>query len=224
MLTQTKIELARALWACGAVQIDCEEGFRLKLHETQPDAPLSPIYLNLRTADHPLNPGFLTPEIMEMIGECFSEMELSARIPQLFADIPNAGGPFGDQFERISRMWDNPPGRLQLEKIINDDGTRHISDSIRGDYDPGMLCLLVDELITGADTKREAIKALESNGLSVIGVLLLVDRGQGGSEALIYEGYEVFFVFALRELLDFYLEDGLMSQEDYDQVVAYLAT
>lgn len=223
MLTGIKALLAQALWDCGAIKIDCEDGFELKLHQTQPDAPKSPIYLNLRTKDHPKNPGLLTPEIMELVGDCFAELELTAQVPQRFADIPNAGGPFGDQFQRISQDWDNPPGRLTLEKIIEDDGTRYISGEIEGDYDPGMTCLLVDELITGADTKLEAIGALESNGLTVAGVLLLADRGQGGSELLRAQGYEVFYVFTLQELLSFYLDTQTISQSDYDQIVDYLA-
>ena len=42
-----------------------ERGFRLKLHEKTPLAPLSPIYLNLRTPDNP-KPGPLTLEIVEL--------------------------------------------------------------------------------------------------------------------------------------------------------------
>ena len=37
--------LARALFACGAVKFGA---FKLKLHQTNPDAPLSPIYFNMR--------------------------------------------------------------------------------------------------------------------------------------------------------------------------------
>src|SRR5260370_16747363 len=44
-MTEHQRAFADALLACGAAKFGA---FRLKLHEAQPDAPLSPIYLDLR--------------------------------------------------------------------------------------------------------------------------------------------------------------------------------
>ena len=44
-MTATQRAFADALLACGAVKFGA---FRLKLHEREPDAPLSPIYVDLR--------------------------------------------------------------------------------------------------------------------------------------------------------------------------------
>jgi len=69
--------LARRLWAVGAVKDKMhpdavqrpsgERGFLLKLHEKDPDAPLSPVYFNLRTPGNP-KPGLLVPAIVEIAG------------------------------------------------------------------------------------------------------------------------------------------------------------
>ena len=58
------IILADELFDLGAIQFG---NFKLKLHEKNPNAPLSPIYLNLRTPDNP-KPGNLTLKIVAQIG------------------------------------------------------------------------------------------------------------------------------------------------------------
>ena len=54
---QTREEFARMLFALGAFQdrraSPQGRGFRLKLHERNPSAPLSPFYFSLRAADNP---------------------------------------------------------------------------------------------------------------------------------------------------------------------------
>ncbi len=45
--------LAEDLFAGKVVQVDTKEGFKLKLHETNPDEPRSPIFLNIRTPNNP---------------------------------------------------------------------------------------------------------------------------------------------------------------------------
>src|SRR3989344_4810594 len=60
-----------------------ERGFKLKLHEKNPLAPLSPFYLNLRTPDNP-KPGPLTPEVVDLGAYC---MLLLARRRKLEYDV-----------------------------------------------------------------------------------------------------------------------------------------
>ena len=70
-LTGDHAKLAQLLFKVGAIKFGA---FKLKLHEKDPDAPLSPIYLNLRTDRHPENPGPLTDEMMNLIGSLFRLM------------------------------------------------------------------------------------------------------------------------------------------------------
>jgi uridine monophosphate synthetase len=195
-------ELAMRLFDLGAIKFGA---FKLKLHETQPDAPLSPIYANLRTKDHPKNPGPLDDETMDLIGKMY-ERRLDLDMFDCFADIPDAGAPFGDQIEKLLARKGVSKSRLHLAKVFREDNTRYITDEIEGDYQPGDRCLLVDDLITGADTKLEAIKALEAKGLDVVAVLVVLDREQGGSTYLEQAGYPVFALLMLDILLDMFVE------------------
>lgn len=220
--TWQEVQLAEALWRVGSVKVATrpEDYFTLKLHETEPDAPKSPIYLNLRTADHPKNPGPLTPEIMVRIGDL-----LRVRLPRqfdCFADLPDAGKPFGDQWERVTSGLEVPPRRLTLYKEHLPDGARRIAELVDGDYAAGMSCLVLDDLITKAHTKFEGINALRAAGLIVEDILVVVDRQQGGAQQLAEQGVRLHSIFKLVALLGFYLECGKISREKYDELIAYL--
>lgn len=215
------LRLADMLFELGAIKFGA---FRLKLHETQPDAPLSPIYLMLRTKDHPKNPGPLTFEAMELIGDLFGQVLSTSGAAEYrrYVGIPNAGEPFADQ---IGRIWDgmyNPPTRLRLKKT-EQDRRRRISDSVEGEYEPGGVVLVVDDLITQADSKLEAIRTLEAKGLVVKDVLVLVDRMQGGREQLEEVGYRLHSVFTLERLLLRYVDTGVIDASKADEVRQYLA-
>jgi uridine monophosphate synthetase len=215
-----KGQLADLLFELGAIKFD-PVGFRLKLHETQPDAPLSPIYLELRDATHPKKPGPLTPEAMGLIGDLM--WELPMRYFRRYADIPEAGDPFGDQMERHVLRRAHPAERVRLHKEVRPDGSRRITEQVDGDYEDGDVCLLVDDLITQADTKLEAVKALESAGMYVDEVIVLVDRQQGGARQLRGNGYDLRAVYLLEELLAYYVSRDYIDQAMADKVMGYIA-
>ena len=143
-----------------------------------------------------------------------------------FVDIPEAGTPFGDQIRRVVGMYVmTTMGRLQLHKTTFDDGTRQIDRTVSVAYgDPpeeGDGVLLVDDLITKAGTKLEAIRALESHGLRVRIVLVLVDRGTG-AEDLRKLGYNVIAIMSLTDMIEHYKLVGSISMAEYHVVRKYL--
>jgi len=66
--------------------------FVLKLHEHNPSAPLSPIYINLRN---------LPEEVLDHIGKVLAEIE-SQETPDFCAGIPNAGIPIAQAYSKFS--------------------------------------------------------------------------------------------------------------------------
>jgi len=64
-----KQQLAVELYNAGAIQFGA---YQLKMHEEHPDAPLSPIYINLRMPPK----GVLTEETIEKIGTALYEETL----------------------------------------------------------------------------------------------------------------------------------------------------
>src|SRR5262249_2981402 len=149
-------ELARALYEAGAIQFGA---FRLKLHETRPDAPLSPLYINLRLLrSHPDQMDVSVTAYQALLAEC--EFDLPA-------DVPMAATPFVAILSHLTRV----PQITPREPKTHGSGAR-----IDGVYQPGQTAVVIDDLVTGADSKLEAIRVLEDAGLTVRDVLVLVDR------------------------------------------------
>ena len=135
----------------------------------------------------------------------------------MVAGIPRAGEPLAEVVSRLSRR-----PLIKLGKKIEGD-TRKIDSIVSGEYRPGQLVLLVDDLITQADTKKEAIGVCENGKLVVAGVVVLVDREQGGSEDLGKAGYTLYAAFLLSILLGYYVQVGKINQAKRDEVMSYIA-
>ena len=62
---------------------------------------------------------------------------------------------------------------------------------IEGVYEPGERVLLVEDVVTAGGAALEAVRALRSEGLEVARALCVLDRAEGGAEALAEEGVEL---------------------------------
>jgi orotidine-5'-phosphate decarboxylase len=184
--------------------------FRLKLHEKNPDAPLSPIYLNLRN---------LPEKIYQTIAELKAENLKNERYGYI-SGVPNAGNSIADALKNLTNM---PNIKLQKTEI---DGKRRVvaEQNVSKLYARmgDVICdvVVVDDLITQADSKLEAIEAL---GLPIKKVMVVVDREQGGREQLERKGYKLEAIFSLtKDLLPLYVRRKKITQETADAVTKYL--
>ena len=92
-----------------------ERGFILKLHEKS-DAPLSPIFLNLRTPDNP-KPGPLTPEIVNLAASCMQALELEKRLTfDAIVGVPQAGELFATAFSSTCRETMYPSREMGVRR------------------------------------------------------------------------------------------------------------
>lgn len=213
-----KKQMAEILFDIGAIKFGA---FKLKLHEKNPQAPLSPIYLNFRTPDNP-KPGPLKDEIISMIGIFLRNLsELLDLKYHHVAGIPRAGDPIAESFFKIASAKYPFLTILKLVKEESESG-RQIVGIAEGKYCQGQIVLLIDDLITQADSKLEAIKTVEENELVVEDILVLVDREQGGIQQLKDLGYNVRAVFTLSELLGYYLLIGKIDRSMFEKVIYYL--
>jgi uridine monophosphate synthetase len=209
-----KTKLAIKLLKAGAVEFG---EFQLKMHEKYPDAPLSPIYLNLRVPPK----GNLTNEIVDEIGQLLWDVVLEKkRIFQVVAGLPKAGDPIAKAFVKASAGILASDRLIFLKKEETMAG-RRILPATNGSFYHGETVIIIDDLITGADTKIEAVEALRLNGLITKDCLVLVDRQQGGKEELAKHGIQLHSVFTMSELLDIYIERGLINEETKKEVSEY---
>jgi uridine monophosphate synthetase len=202
-LTAKQRAFADALLSSGAVKFGA---FRLKLHETQPDAPLSPIYVDLRVLRS-------FPDALDTAVAALVEL-IAARDLEFarYADVPMAATPLVAVLSHVTRI---PMITPREPKSHGAGGT------INGTWTPGETVLLIDDLVTPAESKLEAIRVLEANGLRVRDVAVLVDREQGGVEQLAASGYRLHAAVMLGQLLDYWRSSGGMDQTTYDRVQEY---
>lgn len=203
MLTDKRKRLALQLFDIGAIKFGA---FKLKLHEKKPDAPLSPIYIDLR-----LLRSF--PDVMDSAVEVYQELAGGLKFG-IYADVPTAATPIVAVLSHLTRV-----PMISPRKEEKGHGMKRPID---GAFKEGQVALLIDDLVTRADSKLEAISALEENGLNVDDVVVLMDREQGGVEELKKRGYGCHTAFKLKELLKFYVDSGKISQEQYDKTIDYL--
>jgi orotate phosphoribosyltransferase len=81
-----------------------------------------------------------------------------------------------------------PIDAFTVRKEPKQHGTRRL---IEGNLAPGARAVVVEDVITSGGSALKAIDAVEQADGQVIGVLALVDRQQGGREAIETRGYPV---------------------------------
>jgi orotate phosphoribosyltransferase len=80
--------------------------------------------------------------------------------------------------------------------------THGTSRRIEGCFDPGNRVVVVEDVITTGASALEAARALTAERASVLGVLAVVDRGEGGMEAIERAGLAAHALVSCAELLE----------------------
>ncbi len=219
MLQGKYAEVADRLFEVGAVQFGA---FRLKHHQIQPDAPLSPVYLNVRTPDNP-NPGPVTQELAGEIAALMYELIQETRGVDFryVAGLPGAADLLAD--ELMKHLDQSSVTQLRLA-TVEDEGGSLISGVYEVDWGiPGNV-LLVDDFVASSDSELEAVSVLEEVGLEVRDLVVLVDYEQGGTEYLVMEqSIRTSYAFTLTDLLEHYADTGKIAQAQADEAMDYLA-
>jgi orotate phosphoribosyltransferase len=94
---------------------------------------------------------------------------------------------------------DAPPSiqAFSVRKATKQHGTRR---RIEGNFSAGDSVVVVEDVITSGRSASEAIDAITEGGGTVLGVLAVVDREQGGREALEARGISVVVLTTTSEL------------------------
>jgi len=202
-MTEPQKLLADALFEIGAIEFGA---FKLKLHDKNPTAPLSPIYINhrvLRSA---------SPEVKLLACRVYQELTKDLQF-DVYADVPTAITPIVSILSQITGI---PMITPRTDKKTHGSGSQ-----IDGVFRKGDTAVLFDDLITEGDSKFPAIEVLEENSVNVKDVVFLVDREQGGVQLLEKKGYKCHAAFKISDLLRYYLRVGRIDQQKYDEVRNY---
>ncbi|MFH1751176.1 MAG: orotate phosphoribosyltransferase [Candidatus Micrarchaeota archaeon] len=168
---------------------------------------VSPIYIDLRLLAS--YPGLLKAVAREM-GKKLRKLQCDR-----IAGIPYAALPIATALALLA----NKP-MIYTRKELKDYGTKKI---IEGEYKAGERIVVIDDLVTTAKSKFEAIEPLLQEGLIVKDIIVLIDREQGGGEQLRERGLMLHACIELRKMLRLLLKNGKIDAEKYKEVLAFLS-
>jgi orotate phosphoribosyltransferase len=75
-----------------------------------------------------------------------------------------------------------------VRKATKEHGTRRL---VEGNFSAGDRVVVIEDVVTSGGSARQAIEAIRAAGGVVLGVLAVVDREQGGRQAIEMEGIDV---------------------------------
>lgn len=166
----------------------------------------SPIYLDLRRL-------IAHPAILRRAAHAYAQVLNGLNFDRL-AGLPYAALPIGTA---IALEMNRP--LIYPRREAKDYGTKA---AIEGDYAPGEVIAVIDDLATTGDTKIEAIEKLTAAGLVVRDIVVLIDREQGARAMLAQAGYTLHAVTTLPQLLPQWLSAGAISPDQHARVLAFL--
>lgn len=205
-LSRNQKKLALSLFKAGVIKFDFKKGWRLKLHEKNPKAPLSPFYVDLRKLQSHLNT------------KSKAVLALSDLIKKLkydyIAGVPLAAAALASSLaDKVKKPQITPRMDKKTHGEIR---------AIDGDYKKRKRALVVDDLVTSADSKLEVIKVLEKNGLVVKDIAVLFAREQGGVERLAKKGYKLHSALKIKATLKYYAKVKKITNRELEKVLQYL--
>jgi len=166
----------------------------------------SPVYLDLRRL-------VSFPDVLDMAVEAYIDRLISLEYDCL-AGVPYAALPIAAiAASRLKRPMVYP------RKEAKTHGT---SQMVEGVFQPGQRAVLLEDVITSGGSILTAAETLSAAGLSVRDAVVLVDREQGGTDALARQGIQAHAVLSMRQILTRLQAQDLIDQSTYQEVSRYL--
>lgn len=197
--------LAEELWKLNAIEFGDFTLGRTAVH--------SPVYLNLRRLIS--NPKALA-RCARIIREELETL-MSMRNPHVQPFSLVAGVPFGGLHVATAFSLNISTPMIYIHPPSTDK-----SDVIEGIYVRGQTCLVIDDLITGGGSILQTAATLSEAGLVVRDAVTLVDRQEGGRDALKAAGINLVSVLTLEQIVTYLMSAGHIEEEWYRKSMAYI--
>ncbi len=123
------------------------------------------------------------------------------------ADVVGVGGmtlgadPLVTAVSLVSHLRGRPMPAFIVRKTAKGHGTNQFLEGL-SNFKPGDRVALLEDVVTTAGTLLKAIDRVQEAGLTVAGVLTVLDRQEGGTERLAERGFSLSAVFTRQALLD----------------------
>lgn len=149
----------------------------------------SPYYIDCR-------PTTFSARGLALIGEIFFELIKDLEVDAV-GGLTLGADPIAHAVALTSYLKGKPINSFTVRKEAKDHGAGR---RVEGDVRPGDKVVIVEDVVTTGGSTIKAITAAREFGLEVVKVLILVDREEGGRQAVEKAAPQVEAVFTLAEL------------------------
>lgn len=142
----------------------------------------------------------LTAEGHALVGELMFDALDAFPDVKAVAGVELGGCPLASAVSLVSFVRGRPLPALYVRKEVKDHGSKRLVEGDRA-ITKGMPVVILEDVITTGGSTKKAIEKLETVGAKVAGVIALVDRLEGGAEALREAGYPVVAIANRKDFL-----------------------
>lgn len=146
---------------------------------------ISPIYIDCRAI-------ISYPTLLSNVAKALWDKVKHLK-PSLLCGVPYTALPMATAIS----LEQNVP-MLMCRKEVKSYGTKK---QIEGVFKFGQDCLIVEDVVTAGGSVLQVAELLKDQGLQVKDIVVLVDRQQGGKQALMAAGYQLHSIYTLDEII-----------------------
>lgn len=140
----------------------------------------------------------MSPEGMQLIGPLgLEQIETAGWNPDSIGGLTLGADPISFAISYASATRQKPLRAFTVRKETKTHGTGNL---IEGPFSAHDRVVVVEDVITTGKSALQAIDAVRRQGAEVVGVLAVVDREEGGVEAIKNSGCEVISLTSIRSL------------------------
>lgn len=130
---------------------------------------------------------------------------IKALKPQGIGGLTLGADPIAQAVSLISYLHRQPIPAFVIRKAPKDHGSSALCGGsggwIEGDLRKGSRVIVVDDVVTTGGSTLKAIERLKAHGCRILKVLAVVDRHEGGTEAIAAQGLKLEPLLAIDDLL-----------------------
>ena len=142
----------------------------------------------------------LTAEGHALVGELMFDALEALPACEAVAGVELGGCPLASAVSLVSFHRGRPLPALYVRKDVKDHGSRRMVEGDRA-LRAGMPVAILEDVITTGGSTLKAVEKLTAAGAKVVGVVALVDRLEGGAEAIRAAGLPLVSICTRRDFI-----------------------
>jgi orotate phosphoribosyltransferase len=142
----------------------------------------------------------LTAEGHALVGELMFEALAELPTCRAVAGVELGGCPLASAVSLTSFQKGRPLAALYVRKEQKDHGSKRLVEGDRS-IEPGLPVVVLEDVITTGGSTLKAVEKLGQAGVKVVGVVALVDRLEGGADAIRAAGLPLVSIASRRDFI-----------------------